>query len=1074
MRQFLMMLVVLLVAAGAKADPVSREAAMRSAKSFMSQRSVRKADGLKLAFQGVRAHSAKGRGAAAKDAYYYIFNNDEQGGFVIVSGDDATEEILGYSDTGTVDAENIPENMQELLDGYQQEIEYARENGLSRAPAADNTAGTVQARQVVEPLIETVWSQLEPYNKLCFTTNNQQAVTGCVATAFAQIMYYHKWPQAATTEIPKYSSYEVLPATTFEWDHMLPAYSQQSLESDEQINAVAELMLYCGHAVKMSYGVGASSAVTTYIMNALTSYFGYKNSPKSLYRFDYGVNEWDNIIYNELRHGRPVVYSASAYSGSGHAFICDGYAGNNLYHINWGWGGMSDGYFRLTALNPNAQGTGGSGVSNGYTLSQAIIIGISPTVVDAQKESEEALPTYGLETLELGLMDSEYDEISSNVTTFDYSPSDGLDNFYFSYMYRRIATQGAYDLGLGIFQGDKLIEAKTISTNILTGSNTYATLYNDLSGIGKNLSDGSYVIKGVDCPTGTNDWVASKGSDTYYFTLEISNGQATARNVVVTNSSQIEVTKVEQDLSSVSPMRLNVYLKNAGDGDYQSQLYLLCDGARVASEMAFVAPGAEGMVTFAFNGTAGEHQIVISNSPYSSSTIYSGSMTLEGEPAAYSLTKVSEHIKNVVNGTLYGTLFEAFLTMQNDATEDYNGRFKVRLLKFAGYDGPYSTFGVYDELVDVSIPAGGIVTIPVKCQAAIGDVIMVRVYESNVNDYNNENFFMDTNTFTVAPGVVKWTADGERTAVAPTSTIKVSDNDVAVEFEGMDLSGYTITPNSNPNTIYIIGADETVPASLNGKNVVKGYKANGNLTLQEGYDFFIPKNITVDGTVSYSRTSEQSSNGNGGWSTIVLPFSVQKVMNATDNEQVEWRTLADNADKDFWLKCFKSVTDDEVNFDYVNGWVANEPYIIAVPEALKGKEMVFSATATTVFPTISCKKITDNYSFVGTTADVTLETAYVMNETGDAFIPMENADVMAGNAYFTTTASPEKVPISLGGLLGDVNGDGTVDISDITMLVNYLLGKPTPGIILTNANVNGDDTVDISDVTGISSIILGN
>ena len=105
---------------------------------------------------------------------------------------------------------------------------------------------------------------------------------------------------------------------------------------------------------------------------------------------------------------------------------------------------------------------------------------------------------------------------------------------------------------------------------------------------------------------------------------------------------------------------------------------------------------------------------------------------------------------------------------------------------------------------------------------------------------------------------------------------------------------------------------------------------------------------------------------------------------------------------------------------------------------------------------------------------MTLETAYVMNETGDAFIPMENADVMAGNAYFTTTASPEKIPISLGGLLGDVNGDGTVDISDITMLVNYLLGKPAPGIILTNANVNGDDTVDISDVTGISSIILGN
>ena len=1073
MRQFLMMLVVLLVAAGAKADPVSREAAMRSAKSFMTQRSVRKADGLKLAFQGVRAHSAKGRGAAAKDAYYYIFNNDEQGGFVIVSGDDATEEILGYSDTGTVDAENIPVNMQELLDGYQKEIEYARENGLNRAPAADNTAGTVRAKQVVEPLIQTIWGQDEPYNLQCFTTNNQQAVSGCVATAFAQIMYYHKWPQTATKQIPAYSTYEALPATTFDWDHMLPAYSQQSLESEEQKNAVAELMLYCGHAVKMSYGVGASSAVTSYIMGALKSYFGYQNDAIMINRNIYTLNEWDDIIYNELRHGRPIIISASAYKGSGHAFICDGYAGNNLYHINWGWGGMSDGYFRLTALNPNDQGTGGSGVYNGYSIQQSVIYGISPTVIDKEKESEEALPTYGLETKQLSLRNSNNNEITSNITTFDYSPTQGLNNFYFSYMYHRIATEGAYDVGMGIFQGDQLIEAKAISKNVITDTNTYMTLYNDLSGAGKNLSDGSYVIKGVDCPTGTNNWVASKGSDIYYFTLEISNGQATAKKVVVTTSSQLEVTNVEQDLSSVFPKKLNFYLKNSGNGDYKGQLYLLCDGQVVASEGAYVAPGAEEKVTFVFTCSAAEHQFVISNSPYGSNPIYSGSITLKGELAAYSLTKVSEHVKNVVNGTLYGTLFEAFLTIQNDAAEDYNGQFKIRLLKSMTGDA-WGNFGVYDELVDVSIPAGGIVTIPVKCQAAIGDVIIVRVYESTVDDYDYQNFFMSKGTYTVAPGVVKWTADGERTAAAPTSTIKVNDNVVAVEFEGMDLSGYTITPNSNPNTIYIIGPDETVPASLNGKNVVKGYKANGNLTLQEGYDFFIPKNITVDGTVSYSRTPEQSSNGNGGWSTIVLPFSVQKVMNATDNEQVEWRTLADNADKDFWLKCFKSVTDDEVNFDYVNGWVANEPYIIAVPEALKGKEMVFSATATTVFPTISCKKITDSYSFVGTTADVTLETAYVMNETGDAFIPMENADVMAGNAYFTTTASPEKIPISLGGLLGDVNGDGTVDISDITMLVNYLLGKPAPGIILTNANVNGDDTVDISDVTGISSIILGN
>ena len=370
-------------------------------------------------------------------------------------------------------------------------------------------------------------------------------MSGCVATAFAQIMYYHKWPQTATKQIPAYSTYEALPATTFDWDHMLPAYSQQSLESEEQKNAVAELMLYCGHAVKMSYGTGASSAVTSYIMGALKSYFGYQNDAIMINRNIYTLNEWDDIIYNELRHGRPIIISASAYKGSGHAFICDGYAGNNLYHINWGWGGMSDGYFRLQ---------------------QSVIYGISPTVIDKEKESEEALPTYGLETKQLSLRNSNNNEITSNITTFDYSPTQGLNNFYFSYMYHRIATEGAYDVGMGIFQGDQLIEAKAISKNVITDTNTYMTLYNDLSGIGKNLSDGSYVIKGVDCPTGTNNWVASKGSDIYYFTLEISNGQATAKKVVVTTSSQLEVTNVEQDLSSVFPKKLNFYLKNSGNG----------------------------------------------------------------------------------------------------------------------------------------------------------------------------------------------------------------------------------------------------------------------------------------------------------------------------------------------------------------------------------------------------------------------------------------------------------------------------------------------------------------------------
>ena len=234
--------------AGATADPVTKSVAQQTAEAFMAKRGMKKADGLSLTYQA-RPRTSNGKAAPAANAFYYVFNNPGQGGFVIVSGDDATEQILGYSDTGSFDSENIPESMQELLDGYQQEISYAREKGLSKTRSADDDEQLTPTRQVIAPLITSVWNQGNPYNLQCFTTNDQQAVTGCVATALAQVMYYHKWPQSATTAIPAYKSYKALPATTFDWVNMQPAYTELGAEGDAQKNAVATLNVYCGHAV---------------------------------------------------------------------------------------------------------------------------------------------------------------------------------------------------------------------------------------------------------------------------------------------------------------------------------------------------------------------------------------------------------------------------------------------------------------------------------------------------------------------------------------------------------------------------------------------------------------------------------------------------------------------------------------------------------------------------------------------------------------------------------------------------------------------------------------------------------
>lgn len=1056
MRKFYFILfLTMLFAIGVNANPVTKETALKSAQKFMEKRHVQGTANLSLTYKSVRSYAAKGRGVAAKDAYYYVFNN-EKGGFVIVSGDDATEEILGYSDTGTFDVNNIPDNMKELLDSYQEEITYARNNGMSKAKAANVTE---VSKQVIEPLITTRWNQREPYNLQCFTTSGNQAVTGCVATAFAQVMYYHKWPQSETTAIPAYDSYEELPPTTFDWNAMLPCYTEPLIETQAQKDAVAKLFVYCGHAVYMSYGTGSSGASTSYIPKALTNYFGYENKAEEVYRSNYDASKWNDMIYNELLNARPVIYSANTSSGSGHAFICDGFDGQDLFHINWGWGGMSDGYYRLQALNPNSQGTGGSGGYGGYSLSQSAIIGISPTSITDKMVS-------GIETMKLSLADDNWNDLASDETTVDYSSSYGLHNIVIGYQYRQIAIDGGYDVGVGLFKGDELIDTKTITSNYEGSSYSWRTSRTSLYGFGKNLSDGVYTIKGIDCPTGTAQWLPSKQSDKYYITVEISNGKLTAKRIGGEKVASIEVTKVEQDLSSTSPMKIKVYVKNDSENNYNGTLYLLYNDGLVAYEGVYIAPGAEDFVTFAFSGSAGAQKIVISENSNGNAPLFVNTLDLVGETSIPTLSIVSAETKNVVGSKLYGNLLDCKLTLKNESSQDYNNLLTISLWKSVK-GTPYGSFGVYNEIVDLSIPAGQTKTIPISRPLAIGDVIIFSVYDTNKS-------YIGKKTYTVTAGMATWDDNGERTASAPSTSITVPANAVAISFEGLDISGVTITPNNNPNTIYYFDADATIPSSLNGKNVVKGYQAVGNFNLQDGYSFYVPKTFNVDGTASYTRTTTTVGNEQTGWRTIVLPFAIDKVTNA-NNQQIDWRHSSDSENKDFWVKEFKGLNGTQVTFEDVETWMPNEPYIIGVPSELTGKKMTFGNSNTKVFQTATCEKVTNDYRFIGTPYSQTLSDVYVMNEKGNAFEPSQEATVDAGYAYFTIAQSvspqPASIPLSTR-LLGDANGDGTVNVTDVVLMVNYSLEMDCPVFYFENADINEDGKVNISDVVGVVNLIL--
>lgn len=368
---------VLLFAESALAEQIDAQQARQQAMAFLNRNATTKkmlkggnAD-LQLAY-------------TAQSGEYYAFNASATDGYVLVSGDDRMPAVIGYSDEGKFDADAIPDNMREWLETYAEQVRYVQTHaGVRIQSSTDQTSiGNVY------PLLgNTKWNQSAPYNNMCPTFSNngtpQRAVTGCVATAMAQVMYYHRWPETGTgsnTYTFNLNSDEQQPLTLsadfsqsrYDWANMLPNYTGN--ETSTQNNAVAKLMSDCGVAMDMGYGA-SSGAVTRIAMNRMPKHFRYDKSIKFIMRDAYTLDKWLSIINGELLSNRPVIHTGASNQG-GHAFVVDGCNSNGYYHVNWGWNGMSNGYFVLTDLTPTDQGIGSS--EGGYNLRQGLIYNIMP------------------------------------------------------------------------------------------------------------------------------------------------------------------------------------------------------------------------------------------------------------------------------------------------------------------------------------------------------------------------------------------------------------------------------------------------------------------------------------------------------------------------------------------------------------------------------------------------------------------------------------------------------------------------------------------------------------------------
>lgn len=525
----------------ASANPVSQQNAIEIGKIFLNSKSPsQKVKG------GAGDISVQYTAESVQGNCFYVVGNNSGNGYVIVSADDRLPEIIGYSDSGNFTLETLPPNMKWWLEEYKHQIESflsSPEKFRSSMPAD---------KPAISPLITTRWNQNDPYNLLCPVDQNtgQTSVTGCVATAMAQVMKYYSHPPKAVGSREGFS----FEGTTFDWGSMLDVYT--STATDTQKKAVATLMINCGMSVDMNYASSASGTQTFKVGNALTEYFGYDNSIRYNLRDYCSEEEWENLIYADLAEGHVVLYHGRTPTG-GHAFVCDGYGGNGFYHFNWGWGGSQDGYFRLFILNPASGGIGS--YDGGYNASQGCFTGVRPfTDADAPRQTLMVMTGYPKASA------------SSGSTDWTVSFDDGSENG------GMLKNAVAYTLPLQI---SFLISGKTDPSysSVLTPFSVdlkpnYG--YRSLTlRIPSGLSDGEYYICPVYRDQSSETWIKAKAPYGYPQTLvcHISGGKATVSTEVTGNVTDLLINDIvfaNNNTPAKAPVCGNTVVSNIGNVDF--------------------------------------------------------------------------------------------------------------------------------------------------------------------------------------------------------------------------------------------------------------------------------------------------------------------------------------------------------------------------------------------------------------------------------------------------------------------------------------------------------------------------
>lgn len=496
MKRHLLFTLCLLLAVHAKADPISVEQARQKAAQFLqgqvktgSRRRAPAAKELRMV--------AKGRADT-----YYVFNAANRGdGYVVVSGDDATESILGYSHTGTIDPENMPCGMHALLDTYAQQIQYLRENVITRKQNTLAPKAVTREHHIDKDLLAR-FGQGNPYNRLCPEIDKKNCKTGCAATAMAQLMYYYKWPYRTNSTIPGYVDGNltidpILENSAIDWVNILKQYNSQGTlfnhelwDTDEQADAIANLMKMAGVSVRMHYGTEVSYAPNYNIIYALKKYFGYESANLKR-RSAFTDEQWNIMLCNELDNNKPIIYDGGI-GNDGHFFILEGYqyVDDYYYDINFGWDDQNNGQFLLTIKKDAFT----------FTEEQSAIFDVTPsnTLAPVDIPLRLSMDDIRAYTKDVYCRSSETNAFNDIILFFHLANASPVDaEFNYGFLFKNenedVVDNYYYD---DILQVSGNFIGKDFGVSI------------DRKGFsGKNLTDGKYTIQAISKETRSDIWL---------------------------------------------------------------------------------------------------------------------------------------------------------------------------------------------------------------------------------------------------------------------------------------------------------------------------------------------------------------------------------------------------------------------------------------------------------------------------------------------------------------------------------------------------------------------------------------